>query len=127
MTKTSSVSSSANHGSPSPSGESAGPSLRVVEDKENKAMKASSMGPSPTELLAAEEMKELLSKLQELVPNIPRHKKLSKLEIIQYVIDYIFDLQTALETHPAASLVCEASRHHMMSSMPSPPKIRRGW
>jgi hypothetical protein len=28
---------------------------------------------------------------------------LSKLEVIQYVIDYICDLQSALETHPAVS------------------------
>lgn len=49
-----------------------------------------------------EEMQSLLSKLKTLVPNMPRHKKLSKLEIIQYVIDYIMDLQNALDTHPAA-------------------------
>lgn len=50
-----------------------------------------------------EEMQTLLSKLKNLVPNVPRNKKLSKLEIIQYVIDYILDLQIALETHPASS------------------------
>ncbi|CAN8025349.1 unnamed protein product [Ixodes persulcatus] len=48
-----------------------------------------------------EEMQSLLAKLKELVPNMPRNKKLSKLEIIQNVIDYILDLQIALETHPA--------------------------
>lgn len=50
-----------------------------------------------------EEMQSLLCKLKNLVPNMPRNKKLSKLEIIQYVIDYILDLQIALETHPAAT------------------------
>ncbi|XP_035218901.1 DNA-binding protein inhibitor ID-2-like [Stegodyphus dumicola] len=50
-----------------------------------------------------EEMQSLLLKLKNLVPNMPRNKKLSKLEIIQYVIDYILDLQIALETHPAAA------------------------
>lgn len=50
-----------------------------------------------------EEMQSLLSKLKNLVPNMPRNKKLTKLEIIQYVIDYILDLQIALETHPAAT------------------------
>ncbi|KAG8187653.1 hypothetical protein JTE90_005505 [Oedothorax gibbosus] len=49
-----------------------------------------------------EEMQSLLGRLKDLVPNMPRNKKLSKLEIIQYVIDYIMDLQIALETHPAA-------------------------
>lgn len=53
--------------------------------------------------LMQEEMQELLAKLKDLVPNMPKNKKLSKLEIIQYVIDYIFDLQTALESHPAAT------------------------
>jgi hypothetical protein len=47
-----------------------------------------------------EEIQLLLSRLSELVPNVPRNKKLSKLEIIQYVIDYIYDLQLALESHP---------------------------
>ncbi|KAH6923011.1 hypothetical protein HPB50_020653 [Hyalomma asiaticum] len=48
-----------------------------------------------------EEMHVLLGKLQELVPNMPRDRKLSKLEIIQNVIDYILDLEIALERHPA--------------------------
>ncbi|XP_077495279.1 DNA-binding protein inhibitor ID-1-like [Amblyomma americanum] len=48
-----------------------------------------------------EEMHSLLAKLKELVPNMPRNKKLTKLEIIQNVIDYILDLELALETHPA--------------------------
>lgn len=47
-------------------------------------------------------MQVLLCKLKELVPNMPKNKKLSKLEIIQYVIDYIVDLQIALESHPAS-------------------------
>lgn len=46
-----------------------------------------------------EEIQALLSKLKEIVPNMPRNRKLSKLEIIQYVIDYIVDLQIALESH----------------------------
>lgn len=53
--------------------------------------------------LLQEEMQSLLCRLKDLVPNMPRNKKLSKLEIIQYVIDYIMDLQIALETHPAAT------------------------
>lgn len=44
------------------------------------------------------EMGQLLVKLQEMVPNTPRDKTLSKLEIMQYVIDYINDLQGALES-----------------------------
>lgn len=46
------------------------------------------------------EMKMYLSKLKDLVPFMPKNRKLTKLEIIQHVIDYICDLQTELETHP---------------------------
>lgn len=56
-----------------------------------------------------EEMQSLLAKLKQLVPGIPKHRRLSKLEIIQHVIDYIFDLQTALESHPIASSVAIAA------------------
>ncbi|XKL63451.1 hypothetical protein PGB90_005815 [Kerria lacca] len=47
-----------------------------------------------------EEIQAYLSKLKELVPFMPKNRRLSKLEVIQYVIDYICDLQHALETHP---------------------------
>ncbi|CAG9856521.1 unnamed protein product [Phyllotreta striolata] len=50
-----------------------------------------------------EEIQMYLSKLKDLVPFMPKNKKLSKLEVIQYVIDYICDLQNALETHPAVN------------------------
>ncbi|KAK9877940.1 hypothetical protein WA026_020162 [Henosepilachna vigintioctopunctata] len=48
-----------------------------------------------------EEIQMYISKLKDLVPFMPKNKKLSKLEVIHYVIDYICDLQSALETHPA--------------------------
>ncbi|XP_075224301.1 basic helix-loop-helix domain-containing extra-macrochaetae [Lycorma delicatula] len=48
-----------------------------------------------------EEIQMYLSKLKELVPFMPKNRRLSKLEVIQYVIDYICDLQYALESHPA--------------------------
>lgn len=47
------------------------------------------------------EIQMYLSKLQDLVPFMPKNRKISKLEVIQHVIDYICDLQTALENHPA--------------------------
>ncbi|KAE8744497.1 extra macrochaetae [Frankliniella occidentalis] len=49
-----------------------------------------------------EEVQMYLSKLKELVPFMPKNKRLSKLEVIQHVIDYICDLQYALEAHPNA-------------------------
>lgn len=50
-----------------------------------------------------EEIQMYISKLKDLVPFMPKNKKLSKLEVIQYVIDYICDLQSTLETHPAVN------------------------
>ncbi|XP_007904657.1 DNA-binding protein inhibitor ID-2a [Callorhinchus milii] len=50
-------------------------------------------------------MNDCYSKLRELVPSIPQNKKVSKMEILQHVIDYILDLQIALDTHPASAIV----------------------
>ena len=47
--------------------------------------------------LEAEEVAAYLTKLRSLVPDMPRKRKLSKLEVIQRVIEYICDLQTTLE------------------------------
>lgn len=47
------------------------------------------------------EIQMYLSKLKDLVPYMPKNKKLSKLEVIENVIDYICDLQSALETTAA--------------------------
>lgn len=61
------------------------------------------------------EIQMYLSKLQDLVPFMPKNRKISKLEVIQHVIDYICDLQSALENHPAvASFDAE-------SALASPP------
>lgn len=47
------------------------------------------------------EMQAYLSKLKQLVPNMPKNRKVSKVEVIEHVIDYICHLQTALETQPS--------------------------
>ncbi len=43
------------------------------------------------------EIQMYLSKLKDLVPYMPKNKKLSKLEVIENVIDYICDLQSTLQ------------------------------
>ncbi|KAL2076645.1 hypothetical protein ACEWY4_027757 [Coilia grayii] len=43
------------------------------------------------------DMNDCYSKLKELVPSIPQNKSVSQVEILQHVIDYIFDLQIALQ------------------------------
>lgn len=56
------------------------------------------------------EIQMYLSKLKDLVPYMPKNKKLSKLEVIQNVIDYICDLQTALESNtPGGSAAVAAA------------------
>ncbi|KAJ7989240.1 hypothetical protein DPEC_G00317440 [Dallia pectoralis] len=50
------------------------------------------------------DMNDCYSKLKELVPSIPQNQSVSQMEILQHVIDYIFDLQMALEDgSPAAT------------------------
>ncbi|MGH0130336.1 UNVERIFIED_CONTAM: hypothetical protein FKN15_048675 [Acipenser sinensis] len=46
------------------------------------------------------DMNDCYSRLKRLVPTIPRDKKVSRVEILQHVIDYILDLQFALEANP---------------------------
>ncbi|XP_076834911.1 DNA-binding protein inhibitor ID-3 [Brachyhypopomus gauderio] len=48
-------------------------------------------------VVALADMNHCYSKLKELVPTIPPNKSVSQVEILQHVIDYIFDLQIALE------------------------------
>ncbi|XP_056419043.1 DNA-binding protein inhibitor ID-2 [Hyla sarda] len=62
-------------------------------------------------------MNDCYSKLKELVPSIPQNKKVSKMEILQHVIDYILDLQIALDSHPSI-----VSLHH--PRLPSPSSNR---
>ncbi|KAM9307586.1 DNA-binding protein inhibitor ID-4 [Gastrophryne carolinensis] len=47
------------------------------------------------------DMNDCYSRLKRLVPTIPQNKRVTKVEILQHVIDYILDLQLALDTHPA--------------------------
>lgn len=67
----------------------------------------------------AEAIEELFSKLKDLVPYMPKNKKLSKLEIIQYVIDYIFDLENALESRQDVSGAAAAMMDTLAASSQS--------
>jgi DNA-binding protein inhibitor ID len=60
------------------------------------------------------EIQMYLSKLRQLVPNMPKNRKVSKVEVINNVIDYICDLQTALldqlhQQHPVAASISVSS------------------
>jgi len=77
----------------------------VVDGKVRKPSVVSSSASSTAAAAIGGEQFEIqmyLSKLKELVPNMPRNRKVSKVEVIEHVIDYICDLQTALEHHPAS-------------------------
>ncbi|XP_054472268.1 DNA-binding protein inhibitor ID-1 [Anoplopoma fimbria] len=60
------------------------------------------------------DMNSCYSKLKELVPTLPTNKKASKVEILQHVIDYIWDLQVELDEP-------EKSRHHSAGSVTRTP------
>merc|ERR1712071_295781 len=62
------------------------------------------------------EMQLYLSKLKELVPNMPKDRKVSKVEVINNVIDYICDLQMALDVHHHAALVSVILNNNNSSS-----------
>jgi len=47
------------------------------------------------------EMAACFSKLKDMVPTIPTDRKISKMSLLQHVIDYILDLELTLEHHPA--------------------------
>lgn len=66
-----------------------------------------------------EEVQMYLSKLKELVPFMPKNKRLTKLEVIQHVIDYICDLQCALEAHPNAEAMINTALPTVQSALPA--------
>lgn len=67
-----------------------------------------------------DEIQMYLSKLKDLVPNMPKNKKISKLEVIQNVIDYICDLQRALETTSNSSAISNFDSNAALSGSLSP-------
>ena len=52
------------------------------------------------------EMQQCFSKLKDLVPYVPKDIKLSKTQLLQHVIDYIFDLETTLD--PKSAIACRS-------------------
>jgi DNA-binding protein inhibitor ID len=67
------------------------------------------------------EIQMYISKLKDLVPFMPKNRKLSKLEVITNVIQYICDLQTALDSDTvvnefdAAAVL--ASQNHLLEQV----------
>ena len=56
-----------------------------------------------TTVSANMEIQKMLHKLRDLIPGIPPNRKMTKLEIMQHVIDYITELEEVLaEQDPQA-------------------------
>lgn len=68
--------------------------------------------------LEDEKIQKYLAKLKDLVPLIPKDKRISRLEVIHHVIDYICDLEDMLENHRSvnADAVHSAAAAVMLSS-----------
>ena len=45
-------------------------------------------------------MQACFLKLKDLVPTLPHDKKVSKVQLLQHVIDYILDLEVTLDFNP---------------------------
>lgn len=58
------------------------------------------------------DMNDCYSRLKALVPSIPQNKSVSQMEILQHVIDYIFDLQIALEAEDRVLALKTAELSH---------------
>ncbi|KAI8501519.1 DNA-binding protein inhibitor ID-2 [Branchiostoma belcheri] len=87
-----------------------------------KALKTALPSSSGLQSLYNMDMNDCYSKLRELVPTIPSNKKISRIEILQHVIDYIQDLQTALDGHPGVqALSLRYPSRHVLKYMCQQP------
>lgn len=80
-----------------------------------------SRSPSEEPVGTLNDMNDCYSRLKELVPSIPQNKSVSQIEILQHVIDYIFDLQIALESPtgtPDMLMALKVSFHPTSSTLP---------
>ena len=53
-----------------------------------------------------ETMELLFQKLLLMIPTLPKDRKVSRLEILQHVIEYIQDLESQVQSHPEAENLC---------------------
>jgi len=72
--------------------------LNVTSCHRNEfAMKADAFRVSKPKTELDAEMSACFSKLKDLVPTVPQNKRVSKTQLLQHVIDYILDLEIALD------------------------------
>ncbi|KAK4292549.1 hypothetical protein Pmani_034699 [Petrolisthes manimaculis] len=68
-----------------------------------------------------QEIREYLDKLRQLVPGCPKAGKLSRLAVIQHVIDYIVELQDTLVHHPVNSILANPDLQDLATSISTHP------
>lgn len=110
---------------PSPLPAGPGGALKAVRPGE-----AARCGPGPGAVAAEQaaaallyDMKGCYSRLRALVPTLPRHRRVSKVELLQHVIDYIWDLQLALQPGPPRPPAA-AEPPEVSAAPPSPSRPR---
>lgn len=63
--------------------------------------RSSSTSPPRPELL--DDMQQCFSKLASIVPTVHHNERVSKVQLLQHVIDYITDLEVTLQYKPSSS------------------------
>ena len=76
---------------------------------------ASSSSSSTTTEEEVDTMKLLFDKLVQMIPSIPKERKVSRLEILQHVIAYIQDLESQMDCHPDAENLCSGLNYLRIS------------
>ncbi|KAJ3606967.1 hypothetical protein NHX12_026483 [Muraenolepis orangiensis] len=72
------------------------------------------------EVLLLADMERCYRLLRAMVPGLPADRSLSRLDVLQHVIDYILDLETALE--PRGAPTHDPAAPPRTSATPSPPR-----
>lgn len=62
-----------------------------------KIVKSGKIFKTGSEIRRKKEKTETLAKLHEIVPSVAKDEQVSKLELLQHVMDYIFQLQSQLQ------------------------------
>ncbi|XP_041721160.1 DNA-binding protein inhibitor ID-2 [Coregonus clupeaformis] len=66
-------------------------------------------------------MNDCYTMLKELVPSLPQNRNVSKMEILQHVIDYILDLQIALDSSSSLSS-CQHQQQQLGQGQAASPR-----
>ncbi|XP_029903491.1 DNA-binding protein inhibitor ID-2-like [Myripristis murdjan] len=81
--------------------------------------KSPAEGPRSAPPPLLQDMNRCYRLLRRLVPSLPPGRAASRVEILQHVIDYILDLQTALDSGAAAAGIPRDRFHHLDPQSPA--------